>query len=148
MIQDAALQLSDAQAVTVSAISNVIDTGTDPSLKPLGNGDGPHLLVRTRKAFTDAGSDATLTVSLESSTTADLATAPTVHFSTGPIAFANFSALDAQLLLTRLPAGIKFKKYVGLRYTVANGPLADGQIDAVLSLDATMTQSYANGAIT
>lgn len=140
--------LSDAQAVTSTAISeNVIDTaysGTAP-LANLGDGKVPlYLVVLTQTTCTDTSSDATLTVTLESDSTADLATSATVHFSTGAIAFASFAAAGTQICAVALPHG-NYERYVGVRYTVASGPLTAGKFDAFLTTDVQAYRSYDAG---
>lgn len=150
MIVDKFLEFSDAQAVTATAVStNVVD------LYPLGNGVGTNttrnlgageplwLIVRTVAPATDVGSDATLTVTLESSA-ADTLTSSTVHFSTGALAFGTFSPAGAQIAAVQLPAG-NYGRYIGVRYTVANGPLTGGTFDAFIVEDAQQYQPYASG---
>lgn len=146
MILDALLEFSDAQAVTATAIStNVIDLGpvTDNVLRDIGTGEHTYLVVTTETAATDTGSDATLTVTLESDSTANLATSPTVHYSTGALAFAAFSPAGARLVAIRLPAG-NYEQYLGVRYTVANGPLTAGTFNAFLTKDAQLYRAYAD----
>jgi hypothetical protein len=139
---------SDAQAVTSTAIStNVIDlnpVGGPNALQDIGQGEDVYLIVRTVTAATDSGSDATLTVSLESDSTANLATSATVHFSTGALAFAAFSPAGTQLVAIKLPAG-DYERYLGVRYTVASGPLTAGAFDAFLVKDADFRKYYASG---
>lgn len=144
MILDAQNEFSDSQAVTSTAIStNVIDLGATNNLKDIGAGEPVYLVVQTVVAATDTGSDATLTVTLESDSTADLATSATVHFSTGALAFAAFSPAGTTLAAVRLPSG-SYERYLGVRYTVASGPLTAGQFDAFLVNDYGKFLSYAN----
>src|SRR3546814_20071671 len=80
MYLDKENEFSDAQAVTATAISeNVIDLGATNTLKDIGAGEEVWQVVRTRTAATDATSDATLAVSLESARTAYLAHPATTH---------------------------------------------------------------------
>jgi hypothetical protein len=140
-------EFSDGQAVTVTAISsNVFDlisnsSGKNP-LRDIGTGQNVYLVVMTRTAATDASSDATLTVTLESDSTADLATSATVHFSTAALAFAAFSPAGAVLAAVKLPAG-NYERYLGVRYTVAAGPLTAGNFDAFLTTDVDAWRAYA-----
>lgn len=134
MILDRENEFSDAQAVTSTAIStNVIDLGDDAVTRNIG--DGIYLVVQTDTAATDVSSDATLTVTLESDSTSNLATSPTVHFSTGALAFAAFSPAGTMIAQVMLPRG-EYERYVGVRYTVANGPLTAGKFNAFLTRDA------------
>lgn len=144
MYIDAKTELSDAQAVTSTAISsNVIDLGATNTLKDIGTGQDVYLVVSTQTAATDSGSDATLTVTLESDSTANLATSATVHFSTGALAFAAFSPAGSVLAAVKLPAG-NYERYVGVRYTVGSGPLTAGKFDAFLTTDVQSWRAYAD----
>jgi hypothetical protein len=68
-----------------------------------------------------AGGDAakTLTITLESDTTAVLATAPVVHFSSAAILGSAITA-GATLVRTALPSA-DYKPLIGVRYTVSAG---------------------------
>jgi hypothetical protein len=152
MILDKFLEFSDAQAVTSTALStNVVDTaplgngvGTN-TVRDIGAGEDVYLIVRTLTAATDVGSDATLTVTLESDSDAGLTTSPTVHFSTGALAFAAFSPAGTELARIKLPGG-SYERYLGVRFTVASGPLTAGTFDAFLVKDAQSYRSYAVGS--
>lgn len=152
MILDKFNEFADAQAVTSTAISaNVIDlaplgggTGTN-TVRDIGSGEDVYLVVRTVEAATDSGNDATLTVTLESDSTENLATSPTVHFSTGALAFAAFSPAGAELAAVKLPAG-NYERYLGVRFTVASGPLTAGKFDAFLTKDVQSYRAYAVGS--
>lgn len=148
MYIDTNLEFSDAQAVTATAIStNVYDTlsiaagagsvgiNGGNTLVDLGQAADIYLVVITQTAATDTSSDATLTVTLESDSTANLATSATVHFSTGALAFAAFSPAGTRICTVRLPHG-QYERYLGVRYTVANGPLTAGAFDAFLTTDS------------
>ena len=144
MYLDAKNEFSDAQTVTSTAISsNVIDLGATNTLKDIGTGQDVYLVVSTQTAATDSGSDATLTVTLESDSTANLATSATVHYSTGALAFSAFSPAGAVLAAVKLPAG-NYERYVGVRYTVASGPLTAGKFDAFLTTDVQAWRAYAD----
>lgn len=147
MYVDKQLELSDAQAVTATAIStNVIDLISNSSgkniLRDIGTGQDVYLFVQTLAAATDASSDATLTVTLESDSTVDLATSPTVHFTTGALSFAAFSPAGTQLVAVKLPAG-NYERYLGVRFTVAAGPLTAGTFDAFITTDVAQFRAYA-----
>lgn len=151
MILDKFLEFSDAQAVTATAIStNVVDlaplgngVGTN-TVRDIGAGENLYLIVRTLTAATDVGSDATLTVTFESSATENL-NSSTVHFSTGALAFAAFSPAGTELVRIALPGG-NYQRYIGVRYTVANGPLTGGTFDAFIVKDAQSYRPYAVGS--
>lgn len=142
---------SDAQAVTSTAISsNVLDlnpsaAGLAGNVQDIGVGhDATYLVVETVTTATDTGSDATLTVTLESDSTANLATAPVVHYSSGALAFAAFATAGTILVQIPLPLG-DYKRYLGIRYTVASGPLTAGAFTAFLTSDVQRYKYYASG---
>lgn len=147
--RDSQTILSDEQAVTATAISeNVYDLQSEDqsnSLQNVGAGEDLYLVVETKVAATDSGSDATLTVTLESDDDAALSSSPTVHFSTGAIAFADFSEAGTVLAKVRLPEHVDYQRYLGVRYTVASGPLTAGAFNAYLAKDVQNTKAYASG---
>ena len=147
MYIDKQAEFSDAQAVTATAIStNVMDlisnaSGKNP-LRDIGTGQDVYLVIQTQAAAIDSGSDATLAITLESDSTENLATSPTVHFSTGTLAFAAFSPVGTVLAAVKLPAG-SYERYLGVRYTVGSGPLTAGAFDAFLTTDVQAWRAYA-----
>lgn len=159
MYVDKQLEFSDSQAVTSTAISsNVYDTqsvltggttnaaGVSPNTKlDIGAGPGDlYLVVQTAVACTDTGSDATLTVTLESADDAGITTNAQVHIGTQALAFGTFSPAGTQVLVARLPDGL-YRRYVGVRYTVANGPLTAGAFDAFLTPTPQVNRAYKSG---
>ncbi|BAM66439.1 hypothetical protein [Xanthomonas citri phage CP2] len=135
MILDQLLYFSDNQAVTADAISNVIDRGsTAPVLANFSPGFAGDLflVIQTGTAFAGATS---LEVKLASDSTADLATSPTTHASTGAIPVANLGANKVVAVLP-VPPG-DYERYVGLIYDVTGTGTA-GTIRAFL----TQTPGY------
>ncbi len=146
---DARAEFSDAQAVTPTPIStNVMDRkGAGLAPNATDNIGAPaimYLVVRTNAAATDASSDATLAVTLESADDAALSTNPVVHYSTGTMAFAAFSPANTTLAVVPLPAAA-YKEFLGVRYTVGAGPLTAGTFDAFLTLDPSIWRPYEDG---
>lgn len=148
MMIDSQAEFSDAQAVTATAIStNVMDLGamTDQAgnTRDIGTGEPVYLVVLTNTTATDTSSDATLAVTLESATDAGLTSGAVVHVSTGTLAFATYATANTVVLAVRLPAG-SYKRFMGIRYTVAAGPLTAGAFDAFLTSDAQLYRAYAD----
>jgi hypothetical protein len=85
--------------------------------------------VQVEEAATAAGA-ATVTFSLESDSTANLATSPTVHVTTAAIGKATL--VVGYKFAYQLPRG-SYEKYLGTRYTVATGPLTAGKFSAYLT---------------
>lgn len=124
---DQNLVLSDAQAVTTTAVSTKsIDTAT--ALRNIGSGNQIEVLVAVGTAFTAAGA-ATMTIALQDSadntTFADVLVSPA-------IAVASLAA-GFEALRVRVPATTR--RYIALNYTIATGPMTAGALTAVLELD-------------
>lgn len=143
MYIDAFAEFADAQAVTATAISNVMDLGDDNTTRDIGAGEPVYLIVSTQTTATDTSSDATLTISLESDSAVGLDSSATVHWTSAALAFAAFATAGTTLVAIRLPAG-SYERYLGVRFTVASGPLTAGKFDAFLTLDAGIYRSYAD----
>lgn len=125
-----------AQAITATAIStNVLDArqpGGTPALKDEGMfGQDLWLDVFVIQAFNTLTS---LTITLESDSTANLATAPVVHY-TKTIALAGLTA-GANVIRVQVPSEFAYKRFIGLRYTVTGTNPTLGSIMAFLTLDA------------
>lgn len=140
--------VKSGDAVTATAISaNVIDLrqGASPAVADEGlNPAETWLLVQSDGSadFAAAGA-ATLTITLESDSTANLATAPVVHFSTAAIGKAAILK-NTVLVRTAMPSD-NYKRFMGLRYTVATGPFTAGAILAWISPDLNRNISYPAG---
>lgn len=160
MIVDTQAEFSDAQAVTATAIStNVYDlfstlaggaagsaaaviAGVSPNTRlDIGQGEDVYIVVNTVVAATDTGSDATLTVTIESADDAALTTNAQVHHSTGALAFAAFSPAGTNLVAIKLPSAL-YRRYLGVRYTVGAGPLTAGNFDAFVAKDLQANRIY------
>ena len=157
MYVDSQIEFSDAQAVTATAISsNVYDlfsmglgggaTDVTPNTRlDIGQGtDNLYLVVNTAVTATDTGNDATLTITLESADDAGLTTNAQVHYSSGAIAFASFATAGTNLVAIRLPSAL-FRRYLGVRYTVASGPLTAGAFDAFVTPTLQQNRIYKSG---
>lgn len=147
MLFDKQNEFSDSQAVTATAIStNVIDTlpmtSNPNSDQNLGGEASLYFVFQVDTAFTAAGA-ATLVVSIESDSTADLATSATVHYATAAIPKATLVA--GYSFYVPLPPG-DYERYLGARYTVATGPMTAGALSAFLSRDIQNWKSYATSA--
>jgi hypothetical protein len=115
--------VTTGQAITATAISeNVIDLriAATPALVDEGmNPDETWLIVLVQTAAAGGDAAKTLTITLESDSTANLATAPVVHASTAAITGATLVA-GYEAWRIPLPSG-NYKRYLGLRYTVSAG---------------------------
>lgn len=123
-IIDKFLQLSSAQAITVTAPStNVIDAGATKSAsigRDIGNGEPLYLEVSVATTMTGAG---TMTIALQdsadNSSFADVLALPA-------IAVASLTAGKTYYL--PLPAGMR--RYIRANYTITSGPFTGGTLNA------------------
>ena len=144
-IMDYFNEFSDAQAVTSTAIStNVIDLGpvTDNATRDIGIGDPLWLVIQTNTSCTDTGDDATVAFTLETADNEALSSNAVVHYTTGALAFSAYKDAGTTVACIRLPSG-NYKRYMGVRYTVASGPLTAGKFDAFLTHDVQKWAPYA-----
>ena len=139
MILDKQLMLSEAQAITVTAVStNVIDLS---QVRDIGNGEPLELIIAVKQTFT-AGGAATLTIDLQTDDNVGFAS-PVVLASTGALALAALTA-GVMLLQIKIPLGVE--RFLRLNYTVATGPMTAGILDAGINLDRTKyTPFYPSG---
>lgn len=148
MFIDKQNEFSDSQVVTATAIStNVIQTlhdsgaDTNPNLtQNLGGFQGAFLVVQVDEDFAGGTS---IAVSLESDSTANLATSPTVHFASGAIPLA--SLVKGTLLVIPLPFG-EYERYLGIRYTVVGTMTGGGALSAFITRDVQNWRPYATGS--
>jgi hypothetical protein len=139
MITDNELYFSEEQAVTATADSeSVVDLGVE---RDIGRGENLFLVVMLTEAMTDAGSDSTVTVTLQTDDA----------LSAGALASANtletlgvFAALSAAgtRLVRKLQPGLAYEQYLGVKYTVANGNLSTGKFTAFLCKDVNLDKVY------
>jgi len=138
MIFSAQQIFSDDQAITATAIStNVIDLGVAGTPygaaaalnQDVGKGNPIPLLIQVTADLSNAADDGTVTFTVECDSTANLATSPTVLYSSGVIAEADLVAgyqIPVQVLPNECTA-----RYLGIRYTVGGtGNLNAGTVTA------------------
>ncbi len=131
MIRDQHLLFSDNVAVTADAISDVIDRGANaPTTANFAPGfAGPaYLVIKTGTAFATLTS---LEIKLVSDSTANLATSPTVHLSTGAIPVADLTA-NKYVAVLPLPPG-DYERYIGMVYDVTGTTATAGTISAFIT---------------
>lgn len=146
MITDAFLQLSNAQAVTASAVStNTIDLGV---ARDVGTGECLYAVITVDQAVTAAGA-ATVNFQVISSAAAALSS-PTILGQTDAIGKAELTAGRRPIVIeiprTVLAAQPVGQRYMGLQFTVATGPLTAGQFTVNIVRDVQdVAKYYASG---
>lgn len=134
------MAFSADQAVTADAIStNVIDLQSTPTLRDLSiSGAAVEFIVTEAFATT-----VSITVSVESDSTTDLATSPTVHASRNYLLAA--LTLGARFVLPIAP-GQNVERYLGVRYDVNTSAIA-GKFKAYLvPTSGPSTQYFPDGS--
>lgn len=137
--------VTTGQALTATAISeNVVDLriAATPLIVDEGINEGAWLVVLVQTSAVGGDAAKTLTITLESDSTANLATSPTVHASTAAITGATLVA-GYEAWRIPLPSG-NYERYLGLRYTVSAGFSAFA-IRAFIVTDAQRNLTYAGG---
>lgn len=139
MILDKQHAFSEAQAITAAAAStNSIDLG---AVRDIGTGEPLYVAVVVTTAFTDTGSNSSLTVSLEGDSTTtftpdgtqDLFSIPAVS-AAGTVRYARLDPGAAPLQY----------RYIQLKYTPVNGDLSTGAVSAYLVKDIQQFAAYAD----
>lgn len=142
MLIDKQNMFSDAQDITASAAStNYVDLG---AVRNVGVGEELYLVFVVTTAFTDAGSDSTVTPKLRTDDNTSFSSATDLRtYDT----FAALSAAGTKKVYKLEPvtdAG-SYERYLQVYYTVANGNLTTGAISAFLAKDAQAWKAYAAG---
>lgn len=139
MILDAHLLFDDAAAhLTTEASTNLIDLS---AIRDIGTGEDLYFVILVDTAFTDASSNSTMAITLESDDNASFSSAATAQ------TIGTFAALSAAgtTLFAKLAPGAINERYLRVKYTVANGDLTTGAFTAFLTKDVQKYTSYADG---
>jgi hypothetical protein len=139
MILDSTNLFSNQQAVTTTATSsNVIDLS---AARDLGAGYDTNFFIVVTQDATASGA-ATVQFALVAADSADLATNPVVLMQSDAIGKAALTS-GTQVLRTAVPVSrTAGKRYLGVSYTVATGPLTAGKFTAGLCLDLQANAAY------
>lgn len=136
MILDAQNLFDDAEIhLTTEASENLIEVSEE---RRLGTGETLYLVSIVDTAFTDGGSNSTMTLTLESDALAAFGSAATV-FTLGT--FGALSAIGSRLI-AKLPPDAAMESFIQVKYTVANGDLTTGAFTTFLTKDIQAYQSY------
>lgn len=140
MYVDDFLLFSDAQAITAAAGSDsTIDCGVAGG-RDLGTGKDLYVVVSVDTAFTDAGSNSTLTVALEGDSTSTFTPDGTQDLFTIPALAAAGAIYFSKLDPGAAPLGYR---YLRLKYTPNNGDLTTGAVTAFITTDIAKFTAYA-----
>jgi hypothetical protein len=140
MILDSQLLFSDAQAITAAAAStNSVDFGA--GVKDLGLGESLFISINVDVAFTDAGSDSTLTVDLQTDTD------PAFGSPTTASTLTILPALSAigKAVFVGIEPDVVLERYVRLYFTPNNGNLTTGSVTCAIVKDIQKQVIYPKG---
>lgn len=148
MILDERNEFADAVSVAAAAgtalIGDVIDLGA--ASRDIGAGQPVWLVIQTDTEIITGGAAGTVEFRLVSDSTADLATSPTTHLSTGTLVTDDAAANDARLnaggliYAGVLPQGAVYERYLGILTVTGTTTTTAGKINAFLTFDAPPTQ--------
>lgn len=139
MFVDSQLLFSDTQAVTAAAAStNLVDLS---AIRDLGTGEPLFVVVGVDVALTDAGSDSTVTVTVETDDNSGFSSATTSQtlFTIPAVSAAGYQAV------ARIQPDGANERYIRLKYTPNNGNLSTGSFTAFIAKDIQKYVSYADG---
>lgn len=140
MILDKQLEFCSAQAVTAAASStNTIDFGT---VRDMGVGTPLYVVCVCTVAMTDAGSDSTLAVALETDSTTTITPDATRTLFT----FSALSAAGTVKIAALGPDDLNLQ-YAALKFTPANGNLSTGTFSAYLTTSIQKFTAYADNLV-
>lgn len=139
MLIDKQLLVSEAQAVTASAVStNVIDLS---AYRNVGVGKDIEAALFVDEAATAAGA-ATVDFEIQTDDNAGFST-PTTVFKVSAVPKASIVPGYNPFAGFKLPAGVE--RYLRFNYTVATGPLTAGKFTGGLILASDQWRAYPNG---
>lgn len=150
MFMDADNLFSDAQAVTATAAStNYIDLGplyTGNTGRNIGASSELYVSITVDVAMTDAGSDSTITVSLETDDNTSFSSIATVATL---VVIPALTAAGTKFFV-KMPNAttVPYERYIQIKYTTTNGNLTTGSFTTALVKNVDNWTSYASAVST
>lgn len=127
-----------ANAAAVTVLGDVIDLGTTE--RDLGIGEPLYFVLNIDTAVAAAAGAANITFKLVSDSTADLATSPTTHLTSGAIAKGTLVA-GYTVFAVALPSGT-YERYLGVTFTPDTNNITAGKANAFLTRDLSKWTAY------
>jgi hypothetical protein len=149
MLLDERLEFADNVSVAAGAgtslVGDVVDTGGDGAE---GNSEDLFLVIQTGDTeIITGGTAGTLELQLVSDSTADLATSPTVHYTTGALVTDDSALNDARfnvgetIVAVQLPRGV-YERYLGVRKIIGTTTITAGTVNAFLTKTPTALRAF------
>ena len=135
---DAATLVGDAASTYV--LGDVINLGA--TARDIGNGEPLYLVIQIDTLVAATGGAANVTFKLVSDSTDNLATSPTVHWSSPAIAKGTLVA-GYLVAAIALPMG-SYERYLGVTYTPDTNNITSGKANAFLTKDVATWAAYAD----
>ena len=128
----------NAEQLTTAGSTNVVDLN---DVRNIAAGQPVYVESLVRTAMTDAGSDSTMTLTVETDDNAAF-NSPTSLQTIGT--FTATSAAGTKLSVA-LAITDSYQRYIRVKYTVANGNLTTGKFSTYLTLMPSVNTAYADG---
>lgn len=128
----------NAEHLTNEGSTNLVDLG---AARNIGVGESLYFVIVVDTALTDASSNSTMTITLETDDNSSFSSATTAQ------TIGTFEALAAAgtRLVAKLQPDAINERYLRVKYTVANGDLSTGKFTAFLTKDLQAYTSYPDG---
>lgn len=117
----------------------------------IGNGEPVWLVVQTGSTeIITGGSAGTIVFNFVTDTATNLTTSPTTLLTSATYTTDDAAANSAQLsaggylLVAAIPAGVTYKRYIGVTAVIATTTVTAGTINAFLTTDPSFYKAYAN----
>lgn len=127
----------DAQHLTTSSSTNVIDL---VHARNIGAGKYMYLECLVTEDFTDSGNDSTLTITLETDNDSAMTSPTTLQ----TVAVIPAGSLVGTRFKSILPSTHDYKRYLSVKYTIANGDLTTGKVSTYLTDTDTLYKAYSD----
>jgi hypothetical protein len=135
MIIDKLLEFGDAAScftnIGTAVVGDVVDLGAAPTLQNIGGGEPLYLVIQIDTTI--VGATSTSEFKLVSDSTSNLATSPTLHYTSGALPVATVVA-GYQVCAIPLPSSATYERYLGVTVTSAVANTTAGKCNAFLTL--------------
>lgn len=128
----------NAEQLTTSGSTNVVDLN---DVRNIAAGQPLYVESLVRTAMTDASSDSTMTLTVETDDNAAFSS-PTSLQTIGTFAATSASGTKLSVALAITDS---YQRYIRVKYTVANGNLTTGKFSTYLTLMPSVNTIYADG---
>ena len=145
MMMDKLLEFCNSTALNTGAagsyiIGDVVNTGSTPTLKDLGNGQPLYLVIQVDTAVDSSADNTTQAFALVSDSVSTLDSSLTTHCTTGTQAQATLVA--GKTFIMALPLGVNYEQYIGIQQTTGTAAATAGAVSAFIVTDPAGWAAY------